>query len=209
MTRCFGRRRAGEEHGPLGSDEPGSSDRGGARRDDPRLVGLARCGAFEAANQDRRSAAASDCENEPARPAKDDPLGTRLREERESTSLSDLRGWDVADTRRRACGTFERRSRSRRPPRSPLPRPEPSPRCRQALRERRASAETVGVRRGTSTAHMLAVGEPTALSSSKAGSWTTGMSGTVVTGGSTVASGPVGSVVRRIARTIGVDRRTR
>jgi hypothetical protein len=56
---------------------------------------------------------------------------------------------------------------------------------------------------------MPAVGEPDALSSSNVGSWTTGMSGTVVTSGSTVASGPVGSVVRRIADSIGVDRRAR
>jgi hypothetical protein len=55
---------------------------------------------------------------------------------------------------------------------------------------------------------MLASASP-ALSSSKAGSWTTGMSGTVVTSRSTVASGPVGSMVPRIARTIGVDRRAR
>ena len=198
MTRCFGRRRAGEEHCPLGSDEPGSSDRDGARRDDPRRVGLARCGAFEAASQDRRSAAAPDCENEPARPPKDDSLGTRFREERKNTSLSALEvGTHVCG--RRACSTSGGCSRStacrNHRCRAEHHRRDAGNDSENGERQRRRSACAVG----TSTAHMLAVGEPTALSSANAGSWTVGMSGPVRHTRFNQRSGPVGTVVRRIA----------
>jgi hypothetical protein len=62
---------------------------------------------------------------------------------------------------------------------------------------------------GTSKAHMLAVERPPVLSSSKAGSCTTGMSGTVVTGGfnGSERSCRISRAANRL--TVGVDRRTR
>ncbi len=170
----------GEEHGSLDSDELRGPDRCGTRRDDPRAIRLPDVGTLEPANENRRTTAASDGEDEPARPRERDPLRARLGKEREHATLdgrSDRRA-STSEARRRApsAGDFSVEAPAESTAAAPsaiaaIPASTPSV----------ASASGDGRRAlGTSTAHKLAAVEPMS-SPSMAGSRTTGMSGTVVT----------------------------
>jgi hypothetical protein len=114
----------GEEHGTLGPDELRSTDRGTIRSEEPCAVRLTGSRSLEPSNQDCRTTAAANGEDEPpARPSEDHPLGTRLGEQGEHLPFDTGRRCDGSGRRERRRAVVRRRSR-RCPGRDDRHRPE-------------------------------------------------------------------------------------